>query len=402
MIYLLFAVIFAAYNSVLFYFAAHIFDKKERLWRTIIVTTLINGLVYFTYIFFVDTMHFDFLAVPVYILIYTIEFRYLYKDSFITVVFGVAAFTINFISRRLLTLTIASLVMGVSMGEFYSDINNRMLMNLLPLMISAPYILGTKKFLPKKYFDMIFSSKSNVKFSTSLMITVCIFLALIIAVINPNNTSENYIWAYVVSGSVCAVSYHIALAYAFYFARLQLKAIEVGHIRKNIQSETKSIDLLENEYTTDHFTGFKTREFITKTIDSYVASSESFFLVFIDIDGLKIVNDKHGHTEGDFYIKKVSQIIDEVFKDSTVSRYGGDEFVIVKKDSDRFSATQKSLICANAVNNISNEFDKDYSCSISYAITMVLPSNKKTTEELIQETDEKMYQYKKTRKKARV
>ncbi len=402
MIYVLFAVVFTTYNSILFYFAAHIFEKKENLVRLIIFTTLINGSIYFCYIFFVNTLVFDFLAVPIFMLIYGIEFRILYKDSFITLVFGVSAFTINFIARRLLTMAIASFIMGLSMGEFYSDMNNRMLMNLLPLAISGPYILSTKKILPKKYFDMIFSSRDNIKFSSSLMITVCIYLFFVISVIIPENSSVNYIWSYIISGSICAVSYHIALAYAFYFAKLQIKAMELNQIKKTIISEEKSIDLLENEYITDHFTGFKTREYIINAIDDYIKNSENFFIVFIDIDGLKIVNDKHGHTEGDFYIKSVADIINTSFKNDMISRYGGDEFIIIGKSTDRFLPTQKSIICSNAVLKIAETCKKDYLTSISYAITSVSPLNKKTSAELIQETDEKMYQYKKSRKKARV
>lgn len=64
------------------------------------------------------------------------------------------------------------------------------------------------------------------------------------------------------------------------------------------------------------------------------ASAPPFAVTVCDINGLKQVNDKHGHNAGDEYIKAATKLICENFKHSPVFRIGGDEFAVLLKGSD--------------------------------------------------------------------
>lgn len=53
-------------------------------------------------------------------------------------------------------------------------------------------------------------------------------------------------------------------------------------------------------------------------------------LIFIDIDDLKVVNDRHGHLKGDAVLRELSRLIKSAARSTdTVARYGGDEFTII-------------------------------------------------------------------------
>jgi two-component system cell cycle response regulator len=53
-------------------------------------------------------------------------------------------------------------------------------------------------------------------------------------------------------------------------------------------------------------------------------------MVFFDLDDFKSINDKFGHTDGDFVLKQVGHILKSVVRQSDVAaRYGGDEFVVL-------------------------------------------------------------------------
>lgn len=90
----------------------------------------------------------------------------------------------------------------------------------------------------------------------------------------------------------------------------------------------------------DELTGIKNKNAFTEQsqiIDKKIKknpSSWEFGVVICDVNNLKTINDTRGHSFGDEAIQKASQIICEIFKHSPVFRIGGDEFIVLLKDSD--------------------------------------------------------------------
>ena len=86
--------------------------------------------------------------------------------------------------------------------------------------------------------------------------------------------------------------------------------------------------------------------------------SAAFAIGVFDCDGLKMINDRHGHDKGDAYLKTASRLISRIFRHSPVYRIGGDEFAVVLQNEDydkrdelaaqfRRSATETSASAAN-------------------------------------------------------
>jgi diguanylate cyclase (GGDEF)-like protein len=64
-------------------------------------------------------------------------------------------------------------------------------------------------------------------------------------------------------------------------------------------------------------------------------------VLFLDLDGFKIINDTKGHTTGDVLLQKVAKRLEDiVHNDGMVSRQGGDEFIILLKQIDAEKTTQ--------------------------------------------------------------
>lgn len=84
---------------------------------------------------------------------------------------------------------------------------------------------------------------------------------------------------------------------------------------------------------TDALTGLSNRFCFNERLDSLKSVREGdpeFFVLYLDLDGFKAVNDRFGHAAGDELLRSVSQIIRESIRgDDAVYRLGGDEFAVI-------------------------------------------------------------------------
>lgn len=97
---------------------------------------------------------------------------------------------------------------------------------------------------------------------------------------------------------------------------------------------TKKIETLERLAHEDVLTGLLNRRGFLAEADrlSAIARREhrSLALLFADIDGLKQINDDHGHHTGDAIIVDTAQLLQRVFRTAdALGRYGGDEFCVL-------------------------------------------------------------------------
>ena len=85
---------------------------------------------------------------------------------------------------------------------------------------------------------------------------------------------------------------------------------------------------------TDALTGLANRRALSSLLEKEIRRSVRYgtpvSLLLIDVDGLKQVNDNHGHSAGDRVLRGVADAITESLRDTDVgARWGGDEFAIV-------------------------------------------------------------------------
>ncbi len=88
---------------------------------------------------------------------------------------------------------------------------------------------------------------------------------------------------------------------------------------------------------TDHLTGLGNRRGLEQCLSDLVrdGAGGGVAVLALDIDHFKLVNDNHGHAFGDEVLKSVSRTLRNVVGDGdSVTRYGGDEFVIVTRSAE--------------------------------------------------------------------
>lgn len=154
--------------------------------------------------------------------------------------------------------------------------------------------------------------------------------------------------------------------------------------------------------TVDELTGVYNRKAGLERLGTLLADkkiSGTHCVAFLDVDNLKIINDKFGHNEGDYAIRSIAEVITSSVRASdTVFRYGGDEFIIVFKTC---SEERASLIIDRMKKRllvIDIESPKPYKLRFSYGIVTFKAHEYKNAEELIAMSDKKMYHYKAIKK----
>jgi two-component system, cell cycle response regulator len=109
--------------------------------------------------------------------------------------------------------------------------------------------------------------------------------------------------------------------------------------------------LLDREFRamaiTDELTGlYNRRGFCASAVHQLKVARRNgreLSLIFCDVDGLKSINDSHGHAAGDRALIQVSDALKTTFRESDlVARYGGDEFAILASE---IGKNQERILC---------------------------------------------------------
>ena len=141
----------------------------------------------------------------------------------------------------------------------------------------------------------------------------------------------------------------------------------------------------------DELTGLGNYRHLIATLEREIQRSERsgrpFAVLFLDMDGLKEVNDRHGHLTGSRALarlgealRKASRVVD------TPGRYGGDEFLVVLPEADHEAAMQ----VARRVNELLQADTEDPTISVSTGAAQY-PRDGRTISELLGAADKAQY-----------
>ncbi|MFL0164078.1 diguanylate cyclase [Candidatus Clostridium helianthi] len=174
----------------------------------------------------------------------------------------------------------------------------------------------------------------------------------------------------------------------------------------DITNQKKEKEDLEKLANVDELTGIFNRRYGLSILEDTYAKAKSddedFSICFIDIDGLKLVNDKFGHDEGDWYIKTIANCIKEnIGESNSAFRHGGDEFIVIFPKIDSGQVNQIIDKIQKRLKIIEDSEGKTYKLEISFGLTSYKLNESDNLEELLRKADYKMYENKKLKKASR-
>lgn len=154
-------------------------------------------------------------------------------------------------------------------------------------------------------------------------------------------------------------------------------------------------NLQNAQITTDALTGLNNRHRFQSYINYKLTSRHpgmTLYMLMIDIDWFKDINDKYGHLAGDEAIRTVAKlIVRSVRRNDFVARIGGDEFIVIG-EREALEAIQETI---RAIESGFSAYNQDhrvpYAISISIGCSILGPDENKTTDMLLAEADKMMY-----------
>ena len=167
--------------------------------------------------------------------------------------------------------------------------------------------------------------------------------------------------------------------------------------RKNLE------ETLRNSSLKDDLTGLFNRRGLLKQAAPYFdfarRQKENLLLLFIDLDGMKRINDEFGHNEGDNALINTAAILNRSFRSSDIiARLGGDEFTVLVTDlnaskEDAIARLNENLKAYNASETRSHKL------AFSIGVATLEPERMTCFEELLEEADQAMYEQKRMKRR---
>jgi diguanylate cyclase (GGDEF)-like protein len=122
---------------------------------------------------------------------------------------------------------------------------------------------------------------------------------------------------------------------------------EVDRLRQEIERGNARISYLEKLADEDSLAPIANRRAFVRELTRFLAFADRYgtpsSLIYFDVNGLKQINDTHGHGAGDAALLQVAEtLLASVRRSDVVARMGGDEFAVLLSHADEKTASDKA------------------------------------------------------------
>jgi diguanylate cyclase (GGDEF)-like protein len=149
---------------------------------------------------------------------------------------------------------------------------------------------------------------------------------------------------------------------------------EIEFLRSEIEANNERIAELEDLADRDPLTPVVNRRAFVRELDRAKAYGDRYgsgaSLIYLDLDGMKDINDRYGHNMGDMALVAVAEaLVANVRSSDLVGRLGGDEFGIILARADQTAGQEKARLLMKVIDDIEiKSGNEPIPLSVSYGI----------------------------------
>ena len=173
---------------------------------------------------------------------------------------------------------------------------------------------------------------------------------------------------------------------------------EIDKLRGEVAQLRKRVEELDGLAHQDSLIALPNRRGFLRELDRLIARVQRYqvpaAMLFVDLDGLKMINDSFGHKAGDEALIEVAALLERgVRRSDIVARIGGDEFGILLENSDEQRASETARRLTDLIGGSDFDHEGD-SLPLSVAIGVTMIEESDSADEVMARADEEMYRQK--------
>lgn len=389
------AVCYFLYNWQFFRCVESILEIQPTSKRNIIITFLMN------YSIFILCTLFNLHLIAnwiIFLFLLLADQRVLYRQSFRKCALFALLGTQLGLALNILCRSLFAIVLNIPLIAFDNQVSSIGNMKRYPVLLGffaagILFLLITRLDLLRR-LTLILEDQKTLTFLLGLLIVMYFYLcANLMIYYIPENITILKLWSmksalFVLAGECLSVIFSIRLGQLSIYRAKSLETQE-----KLAKEHLRELEL-HTIAVTDPLTGCENRHEVLPRLNDALKSGREFSLGFVDLNGLKPVNDIYGHDMGDKYIQTVSDALGKICgQDDFLFRYGGDEFLLLFRTSVP-AAIQRLRQAQQLIDSEHEQNAYPFAMSISYGMSS--PEDSKDADILIKLADDRMYQMKQT------
>ncbi len=278
-------------------------------------------------------------------------------------------------------------------------------------------IIGSVNIIVQYLCTYLGYNNLNMMVSYTYIVALYSIIAITYAIVKTKNTKENKVKLMFPSLLPLLITISIEIIYNYIYGVIVFTTyFKIGLIIYSIlqfkeflsiyiayRDERVETDVYKRLALIDNLTGMGNRMAFSEKRELYTKENSAFYLIVMDVDNLKYVNDTYGHKYGDEIIKLLPKVIIEILGENNqvdVYRAGGDEFFVIYH-TNKNEGIEELLMQIRSKYESHNKADSAKKYSVSYGYSYYDFQNGDNFDEILHIADQNMYKNKSTKKTRR-
>lgn len=377
-----------------FSYLLHILIETKVKWYLPFSVSIFNTCIFFVCLFYkMSPLLYNYL----FFFIVTVEFLFFLKGKILQSLFSSGYIMVHTSSICMICSSLHAFFLHKLPYEIYNTPSLQFINIGIIFSVVLLVLLIEWKMIPGEGVKKVSSSTIYAMMISIIEVYIVFYSAIDFMLVLTNQYFSNLYVTGVSTSILTMILFYILLLYSINSAKLIEYKNKTLELENTKNENLKYQETLKDKIIKDGLTSCYNRNFIMNVLqNNFECGIADFMVIFLDLNGLKYVNDNFGHNVGDKYISGVSQaMLSAVRSGDYVSRIGGDEFLIVLMN---LKENEANAIMERIDQNIKylDEMTEEYKVAISKGHVYVDSEMLKIgISKIIQLADQKMFQEKK-------